>query len=116
MTSTELPKVENLSAFTKEMGFHTYISLISLAPDNCQPPCRDTSKFLNHIKAKFKGNSNQGDLRLHMVSVTLGQADAVLVWQARTAEAAKEFMETVLGGYHCQSNTMMAMWSHGQSG
>jgi len=116
MAAAPLPTVSNLSAFTKEKDFHTYTSLVTLAPDNCQPSCRDPARFINHINANFKGTSNRGDVRLHMVTVTLGIADVVLVWQARTTEAAKEFMGNVLGGYHCQSNTMMAMWSHGQGG
>jgi hypothetical protein len=46
----------------------------------------------------------------------MGQADMIVVWQAKTTLAKKEFVENVLSGYHCQTNTMMAMWSHGTAG
>jgi hypothetical protein len=117
MPSTPLPQVSNLSAFTKDQDFNTYHTMVTLAPDDCGPTsCRNPAKFINHINANFKGSSNTGDVRLHMVSVTLGSADVIIVWQARTTEAAKDFMEKVLSGYHCQTNTQIAMWSHGQGG
>ncbi len=116
MTPKELPTVSNLSAFTKEKDFDTYFTLVTLAPDNCVPSCKDPAKFLSYVNGKFKGTANNGDIRLHMVSVTFGSADLVLVWQAKTAAAAKEFLVDILAGYHCHCNTIHAMWSHGQGG
>ena len=112
----DLPVVSNLSSFTKDQDFDTFFTLVTLNSDDCSPSCRDPAKFVAHINNNFKGKPNQGDVLLHMVAATMGQADMILVWQAKTTPAKKQFMQNVLSGYHCQTNTLMAMWSHGTGG
>ena len=107
----DIPAVSNLSSFTKDKDFDTFFTLVTLNADDCEPSCRDPAKFVEHINAKFNGQSDKGDARLLMVAATMGQADMILVWQAKTTPAKKEFMGNVLSGYHCQTNTMTALWS-----
>jgi hypothetical protein len=108
-----LPSISNLSPFGKD--FQTYFSMVTLTGN------RKLDQFIAHIDSSFKSvdpayTGTNDRLRLHMVGVTFGTADAVVVWQAKDTDAAKEFVDKVLTGYPCQSNTMYCMMSHGQSG
>lgn len=88
----------------------TYFSLVTFYGD------RTLRAFCEHVNKGFKklgGHVKTGKLRLHMVAITFGSADAVVVWQAKDADAAKAFMDAMLTGSGYISNTLKCSMSRG---
>lgn len=54
-----------------------------------------------------------GRIRLKMVAIVFGDADAIIVWQAKDAKAAKHFRDTILTG---DPVTMVALSGDGHDG
>ena len=97
---------------THRFGKHadTYFTLVTFYGD------RNPRTFYDHVNKAAKKLSQyrkDGRLQLHIAGVTFGSADAVLVWQAKDAEAAKAFMDAILTGPGYVSNSMLCSMSRG---
>ena len=105
----DILKVWGLShAFGKD--WNTYFSLVTLDTGKTQ------EMFFNHIKNAFKAvekHVTNKNLRINIVGITFGRADAVIVWQAKNSEAAKAFRDAVLAGNGHHSITMCCIASDG---
>jgi len=105
----DILKVWGLShAFGKD--WNTYFSLVTLDTGKTQ------EMFFNHIKNAFKAvekHVTNKNLRINIVGITFGHADAVIVWQAKNSEAAKAFRDAVLAGNGHHSITMCCIASDG---
>jgi len=99
------PTINNFSTFAND--FDTYCSLVTLIDPT------KVDDFLRHINTSW-GKVANNRLRLLFVGITFGCADVVVTWQAKDSDAAKEFSESVFGGYPCHSNTLQACVGHGQ--
>jgi hypothetical protein len=91
---------------SSQKGWRTYYTLVTFGPN------KKPDQFLAHVRDAYNSLSKHvgaGNLRLVAVSITFGIADAVVVWQAKSDEVAKEFRDLVLAGngHHC--NTVYAM-------
>jgi hypothetical protein len=91
---------------SSQKGWRTYYTLVRFGPN------KTPAKFLDHVKDAYASLSKHVDakkLRLRLVSAgTFGGADAVIVWQAKDDEVAKDFGNIVLGGNGHQCFSTMA--------
>lgn len=81
---------------SSQKGWRTFYTLVTFGPN------KTPTDFLNHLKDAYTSLSKHvgaGKLRMILVSVgTFGAADAVIVWQAKDDEVAKDFRDQVLAG------------------
>jgi hypothetical protein len=86
-----------------QAGWATYYSLVTFEPN------KTINKFLRHVEKAYSPLSRfvrNGRLRIRMVSIAFGIADAVIVWQAKDDNAAKAFRDNVLAGNGHHSSTL----------
>lgn len=77
---------------------------------------REPRTFFEHVNKGFKKLERYvkaGKLRLYIVGVTFGEADAMIVWQAKDIEAEKAFMTALLAEPGYISKTLQCRMSHG---
>jgi hypothetical protein len=103
---TENPLAE--FGLTHHCDWITFFTLIKLNPG------KNTDMFYKHFHDEWKNQlGSYGDkLRLLTASVTLGSADAIVVWQAKDLEAGKAVTEKVLAADECathSSNTLASV-------
>lgn len=97
---------------SSQSGWRTFYTLVTFGPN------KTPDKFLGHVKDAYVSLSKHvsaGRLRLKLVSITFGIADAVVVWQAKDDEVAKDFRDLVLAGngHHCNTVYAMISGTHG---
>lgn len=83
------------------------------------PEHKTIDSFYDHIKDGMKSDTlakmvKADRIRLKIVAIVFGDADAMIVWQAKDAEAAREFRNTILAGD--RSVTLTAMTGDGHDG
>jgi len=93
-------------SLSHQKDYYTYVTFVSFHGR------RDTSAFFNQIKGaanKLSKRIQAKELQLDMVGMAFGAADVVLLWRAKTLDAAKEFADTVLTGDGNVSNTIICV-------
>jgi len=93
MANQEVLRKEWNISHTFGKNHNTYFTLVTFTGN------RDPEKFLKNLDnayPKLARHIKVGKLRLVIVGITLGSADAVIVWQANEAVAVKAFMSNVL--------------------
>lgn len=73
--------------------YHTYFSQITFGP---QQKIRTFYEDINKGMQKLSSYVQSDRIRLKIVGITFGPADAMIVWQAKDPEAAKAFRDNVL--------------------
>jgi len=99
------------SDFSKEHD--TYFSQVKLNPD------KTIQMFYDHVNngmKKLNSLVKADRIRLKMVAITFGTYDVMVVWQAKDADAAKQFRDTILAGDGHQSVTAFARIGDGHDG
>ncbi len=88
---------------------NTYFTLVTFYGD------RSLHSFYEHVNKGFKSldKNVKARIRLHILGITFGSADAVIIWQAKDSEAEKAFMGAVLTGTGYISNTLTCSMSIG---
>ena len=94
--------------------WHTFYTLVTFTPG------KTPQAFLEHLAKAYEKLSTHvrsGNLRIGFVSITFGAADAVIVWQVKSADGwthvAKAFRDVVLTG-DPQTFFAMASDTHGR--
>jgi len=103
------------SGLSHEFGrrHHTYFSEVTFGPQ------QTIDKFYDHINSGMRQLSDyvKADrIRLKIVAITFGSADAMIVWQAKDPRAAKAFRDNVLASnppLQCVTLCCMASDGHG---
>jgi hypothetical protein len=90
--------------------WNTYFTSVSFY-GNREP--RTFYELVNKGFKKLERFVKAGKLRLHIVAVTFGDADAIIIWQAKDVEAEKAFMTAVLAEPGYISKTLQCKMSQG---
>ncbi len=96
-------------------GYNTYFSQVKLGPQE------KIDQFYVHINdamtnLPLKDLVRSGDVILHIVAVTFGAADVMIVWQAKQDKFAKVFRDHVLSGNPTGSTTLCSLSGDGHNG
>ncbi len=96
-------------------GYNSYFSHVKLGPQE------KIGQFYVHINNAMTNPPlsslvKSGDIILHIVAVTFGSADVMIVWQAKDDNAAKEFRDHLLAGNPYGSETLCALSGDGHDG
>ena len=92
---------------------HTFFSRIEF------PTGKTIDSFYDHINDGMRNETltrlvKADRIRLKIVAIVFGDADAMIVWQAKDAEAAQAFRDIILAGD--RSVTLTAMTGDGHDG
>jgi hypothetical protein len=99
------------SDFSKDHD--TYFSQVKLSPE------KTIQMFYDHVNNGMKNLSSlvKADrIRLKIVAVTFGAADVMIVWQAKDADAAKQFRDSILAGDGHKTETLCSRIGDGHDG